>query len=876
MNGVANFFRQLFDSSAWPPRWHDGKWTEFQGWLYIIGDLLIWSAYFAIPAVIIRYVTRKHDARFERLYFLFAAFILAGGVTHFIDAISFWIPMYRLNALVLFITGILSWITVFYIIKYLPLAISLRPWQELEREIEQRKTAEISDYKYALDESSIVAITDQKGIIKHANDNFCRISKYSREELIGQDHRIINSGHHSKEFMHNLWVTIGRGKIWKGELKNRAKDGSTYWVDTTIVPFLSREGKPTQYIAIRADITERKAAEKQQALLASIISSSDEAIISVDLEGIITSWNRGAAALFGYTTGEVLGKGINILIAPRRQHEEAEIIGRIKRGEFVQHYETERLRKDGSIAPISLNVAPIRDPDGKIIGATKIVTNITERKQAKKIQLELEEKVRVKAEELAGIFDRITDGFIVLDKDMRYTYANRKTGEMTGRDPASLIGKHVWEEFPDAVRSDTYRAFETALAEQRYVSNIDYYAPMDLWQENHIYPGPEGLSVFIRDISEQKRAEIRTRESENIYRSIASGIPGTVICLFDREYRYLLIEGDTLNRLGFTKEELLGKRAEDVLSTEFFDVVRADFERVFRGETFSIERRIKECDIISRYVPLKNEDNTVNTAMIVAIDITELKNAQRQIGELNISLEQKVAERTNQLAIVNRELEAFTYSVSHDLRAPLRIIDGFADILTTDYAGRLDEEGMRTLGVITTNARRMGQLIDDLLNLSRLGRQAIVTSWVNMNKLVSSAIDEQLHVYGDKRPQIACDQLLPASCDSGLILQVWGNLISNALKYSGKNANPAIHISSYRDGKRIVYSVKDNGVGFDMRYVGKLFGVFQRLHKIAEFEGTGVGLAIVQRIVVKHGGEVWAESQPAKGASFYFSLPVKN
>jgi len=895
MKELIDFFRLLFDSSDWPPRWHCGRWTEFHGWLYIISDLLIWAAYFTIPLVIIRYLTKKKNSPFVKLYFLFAAFILACGATHFLDAVAFWIPVYRLNALARFITAVISWVTVFYIVKYLPLATTLRPQDDLEKEIEQRKraeeqfsrlnaeldrtiaerTAEISDYKYALDESSIVAITDQKGIIKHVNANFCRISKYSREELIGQDHRIINSGYHPQEFIRSLWGTIARGGIWKGELKNRAKDGSTYWVDTTIVPFLGENGKPHQYVAIRSDITERKKAEEQKTLLASIINSSDEAIISIDLDAIITSWNRGAVNLFGYSSEESVGKNISKLIAPERQHEETLIIKKIKKGEYVEHFETQRLKKDGTSVHISLNVSPIRDGNLAIIGASKLVRNITERKLAQEIRSELEENVRKKRAELADIFERITDGFIVLDNDYRCTYVNKRIGEMTRRDPLSLIGKNIWEEFPEAVDSPTYQAFKTAKEENRYLSNIDYNEPLDLWQENHIYPGPEGLSIFVRDITAQKKAEVRIKQSENIYKTIASSIPGSAIVLLDHEYRYFLIEGDMLEKLGYHKEMLLGKREAEVVTASRFAEVLPDFRRVFGGEFFSKEERSNGYDLIYRYVPLKNESGQVYAAMIVMIDVTELKNAERHIMELNIGLEIKVAERTEQLAIINRELEAFTYSVSHDLRAPLRIIDGFADILATDYAEKLDEEGKRTLGVITGNARRMGQLIDDLLNLSRLGRQEISRTRVDMNKLVKHALDEQLSLYPGKQAAIITENLLPANCDNSLIRQVWNNLLSNALKYSSKQEHPSIHISSCLEESEIIYSVKDNGVGFDMQYAGKLFGVFQRLHKITEFDGTGVGLALVQRIIVKHGGRIWAESGVGKGAAFFFSLPKK-
>ncbi|HVZ26179.1 MAG TPA: PAS domain S-box protein [Sediminibacterium sp.] len=282
MGEVIDFFRKLTDTADWPPRWHCGQWTAFHGWLYILSDLLIWLAYFTIPVVIIRYISRKQHARFVRLYFLFAAFILSCGATHFLDALTFWIPMYRLNALARFITAVVSWVTVFTLIRSLPKAFAIRTEKEWEQEIAVRDinesrvrqqnlsleqqvekgTKELYQYKYALDESAIVAITDREGRIIHANDNFCAISQYSREELIGKNHRIIRSGLHTEEEMQGLWQTILNGKIWKGDLCNRAKDGSLYWVETCIIPFFNEAGEPYQFLSIRKDITERKKAEE--------------------------------------------------------------------------------------------------------------------------------------------------------------------------------------------------------------------------------------------------------------------------------------------------------------------------------------------------------------------------------------------------------------------------------------------------------------------------------------------------------------------------------------------------------------------------------------------------------------------------------------
>lgn len=256
--------------------------------------------------------------------------------------------------------------------------------------------------------------------------------------------------------------------------------------------------------------------------------------------------------------------------------------------------------------------------------------------------------------------------------------------------------------------------------------------------------------------------------------------------------------------------------------------------------------------------------------MVIRRQMVERKQAEQAIENLNADLQQQ----TKQLEVANKELEGFSYSVSHDLRAPLRAIDGYALMLEEDYRDRLDEEAVRYLSVIRGNSKRMGLLIDDLLTFSRLGRQDLAKGQLNMNKLVQEVIDEALLQEGGKAAKIEVGQLPPAKADRALLRQVWVNLISNALKYSGKSPNPSIEVSGCTEGIENVYSVKDNGVGFSMEYVQKLFGVFQRLHRVEEFSGTGVGLAIVQRLVTRHGGRVWAEGAVNKGAKFSFTLPI--
>jgi len=324
---------------------------------------------------------------------------------------------------------------------------------------------------------------------------------------------------------------------------------------------------------------------------------------------------------------------------------------------------------------------------------------------------------------------------------------------------------------------------------------------------------------------------------------------------------FVEINQTELNWLGYSREELIGK-------VSFRDLVTDAGQKIFKdafpefmktGSVSDLEFELVRKDgstfpVILNSTAIRTVDGKYVKSRSTVIDNTDRKKSQDRILDLN------------------RELEGFTYSVSHDLRAPLRSIIGYATILKEEYYEKMDEEARRVTDVIIRNTVRMGQLIDDLLDFSRLGRKQVSVTPINMKEVVENIVREQTIEIKDRKLAIKILDIEPAKGDLAMIRQVWINLISNALKYSSKKDISKIEIGSYRkDGKK-VYFISDNGAGFDMKYSDKLFGVFQRLHKMNEFEGTGVGLALVKTIVKRHGGEVWAESKVNEGAKFYFSL----
>lgn len=619
-------------------------------------------------------------------------------------------------------------------------------------------------------------------------------------------------------------------------------------------------------------LTERKRAEEAAAELAAIVESSDDAIIGKDLQGIITSWNAGAEKMFGYTPSEMIGASIRRLIPLARQPEEAKILGQIKRGESVRHFETVRVRKDGRTVDVSVAVSAIKDRTGKIVGASKVVRDITERKNS-------EEAWRTSEARYRALFEYAADGIVIANPESYYIDANASACRMLGYTRGELVGLHA----KDIVTQTEVAHIETAL--EMIKARSAYHRE---WQfrrkDGSVFLAdvmatmmPDGnLLGMVRDITERRRTETAFAASELRYRRLFETAKDGILILDAETGMVVDVNPFLITTLGFSHEEFLSKA---IWELGFFKDIWANAEKF---------AELKDKEYV-RYEHLPLETSTgqrievefVSNVYLVegkkviqcnVRDVTARREAEESLCQLNANLEQRVIQRTAQLEAANKDLESFSYSVSHDLRAPLRAISGFSRIVLEDHSAEMDADGLRYLQLVEKSALQMGQLIDDLLTFSRTGRQALNVQPVITADVVNAALDDLKTMQENRRVNISVGDLADCEADPSLLRQVWLNLLSNALKYT-RNCDPAvITIGSRREGEMDVFFVRDNGAGFDMKYADKLFGVFQRLHLADDYEGTGVGLALVQRIVQRHGGRVWAEAKLNLGATFHFTL----
>ncbi|HXR05125.1 MAG TPA: PAS domain S-box protein [Verrucomicrobiae bacterium] len=589
--------------------------------------------------------------------------------------------------------------------------------------------------------------------------------------------------------------------------------------------------------------------DQLEPLIARRLNLLDAQIAAFQQSGLKASADTAAIQ-----TGEMVMNNIRGLIAQMRSTEDNLLVQRVQ------------LSHDS--ARWSLRVIVI----GTLLACALGVTALITLNRDFKLRAVAEEKVRESQAQLEFILNNSPAIILLKDVEGRYLFVNRRYLQITGFSLDQVVGKTGFDLFQKEIAQ---------AAREHDLKVLQSEAPLE-FEETVRYPdGPHthlavkfslrdtagriyALCGVSTDITERKQAEEERDRFFNLSRDL--------MCIIGFDHRFRTVNPAWERTLGFSREEMLGKPFIEFVHPDDRPATLAEAGKLAAGgEVIYFENRYLCKDGSYRWLAWSARAAVPQKLMYAtARDITEQKRTNEQILQLNVKLQR----HAEQLETANRELEAFSYSVSHDLRAPLRHIDGFVKILDKQSGPNLDERGRRYLGIVADSARQMGALIDDLLVFSRMGRSELRRSKVALDSLVHEAV-EGLQMETNGRPITwKIGDLPEVEADPAMLRQVWINLVGNAVKYT-RPRNPAeieVGCADATNGEFVLF-VRDNGVGFDMEYAHKLFGVFQRLHRAEEFEGTGIGLANVRRIIARHGGRTWAEGKPDGGATFFFSLP---
>lgn len=755
---------------------------------------------------------------------------------------------------------------------------------------------------------SFIGLTTTDGILLEVNRAALQIIALKPEDVLHQSIEETYWWSYSEESKTRVREAFNRarmGEYVRFEADIRIQEGQFLTIDFSLAPIYDEHGQITYLVPSGIDITERKRTEqalRQSEQLAQqrlneiewLYQTAPIGLCVLDRELRWQRINRHLAEINGFSVEAHLGKRIDELL-PQVSENVIPLLQRIlDTGEPLTHVEVIGMTpaQPGVLRTWIEQLLPLKDHDGHVVGISIVAEEVTDRKRQELALRESEERYRT-------LFESMDQGFALLQMifdatqtpiDYRFLELNPQFERLTGIKAEAVLGERTIRQVIPDLEAIWYQIYGQVALTGEPIRFIQESPVMGRWYDVYAMrvgkPEDCKVGILFTDITESKRQEQQIRESERLARERLNEIETIYnntpvgLCVLDRDLRWLRINKRLAQINGFPVEAHLGRSIHELLPS-LSDEIEPPMRQILETgvpvlgieviESMSGQERVWSAN----WMPLRDDDGDIIGINVFAEDVTERRKIEQEIRQLNSDLDLRVRQRTAELDLLYQEMEAFSVSVSHDLRAPLRRIDSFCQIIEQDFKAQLDPQGQYYLTRIRASIERMDQLITDLFALSKVTQSSLTIGEVNLSAIVQEIAENLRGSQPDRHVDWLIQPDLCVQGDARLLQIALENLIGNAWKYTSKREHTQIEFGVQGEGAERVYFVRDNGVGFNMQYADKLFIPFRRLHKDGEFEGTGIGLATTQRIIQRHHGKIWANAAVDQGATLSFTLAQK-